>query len=81
MLAAGIGANARAGTPREAAEFGEVVVFAVPYGALPELGKTLGDAIKGKVVIDTCNPFPHRDGEIADRARAEGAPIHSAGPA
>jgi predicted dinucleotide-binding enzyme len=77
-LAGQVGANARAGTPREAAEFGEVIVLAVPYGALPELGKTLGDAMKGKVVIDTCNPFPHRDGEIADRARAEGAGLVSA---
>ena len=63
---------------REAAAFGEVLVFAVPYGALPELGKTLAGSIKGKVVIDTCNPFPHRDGEIADRARAEGAGVVSA---
>ena len=77
-LAMQIGANARAGTPREAAAFGEVVVFAVPYGALAELGKTLADSIKGKVVIDTCNPFPHRDGEIANRARAEGAGVVSA---
>jgi predicted dinucleotide-binding enzyme len=77
-LAVGIGANARAGSPREAAEFGEVVVLAVPYGALPELGKTLGDALEGKVVMDTCNPFPNRDGEIAERARAEGAGIVSA---
>jgi 8-hydroxy-5-deazaflavin:NADPH oxidoreductase len=77
-LATQIGANARAGTPAEAAAFGEVLVFAVPYGALPELGKTLADSIKGKVVIDTCNPFPHRDGEIADRARAEGAGVVSA---
>jgi 8-hydroxy-5-deazaflavin:NADPH oxidoreductase len=77
-LAMQIGANARAGTPREAAAFGEVVVFAVPYGALSELGKTLADSIKGKVVIDTCNPFPHRDGEIANRARAEGAGVVSA---
>ncbi len=76
-LAAQIGANARAGTPGEAAAFGEVLVLAVPYGALPELGKTLADSIKGKVVIDTCNPFPHRDGEIADRARAEGAGLVS----
>lgn len=72
-LAARVGANARAGTPTEAAAFGEVVVFAVPYGALPELGQALAGAIKGKVVIDTCNPFPFRDGEIAERARAEGA--------
>jgi hypothetical protein len=77
-LAAEVGSNARAGTPREAAAFGEVLVFAVPYGALPELGKTLADSIKGKVVIDTCNPFPNRDGEIANRARAAGAGVFSA---
>jgi predicted dinucleotide-binding enzyme len=77
-LAADIGANARAGTPREAAAFGEVLVFAVPYGALPELGKSLADSIKSKVVIDACNPFPNRDGEIANRARAEGAGLVSA---
>ena len=72
-LAAEIGANAQAGTPREAAAFGEVLLFAVPYGALPELGKTLGDSIKGKVVLDACNPFPARDGDIATRAREQGA--------
>jgi predicted dinucleotide-binding enzyme len=73
QLAAGIGANARAGTPSEAAAFGEVLLFAVPYGALPELGKALAGSIKGKVVIDACNPFPQRDGEIANRAREQGA--------
>ena len=72
-LAAEIGANARAGTPSEAAAFGDVLLFAVPYGALPELGKALAPAIKGKVVIDACNPFPNRDGEIANRAREQGA--------
>ena len=73
QLAAGIGANAHAGTPNEAAAFGEVLVLAVPYGALPDLGKSLGGSIKGKVVIDACNPFPQRDGEIANRAREQGA--------
>jgi predicted dinucleotide-binding enzyme len=77
-LAAEIGSNARAGTPREAATFGGVIVFAVPYGALPELGKTLADSIKGKIVIDTCNPFPQRDGDIANRAREQGAGLVSA---
>lgn len=72
QLAAGIGANAGAGTPAEAAAFGEVLLLAVPYGALPELGKALAPAIKGKVIIDACNPFPNRDGEIANRARDEG---------
>jgi predicted dinucleotide-binding enzyme len=77
-LAADAGANARAGTPREAAAFGDVLVFAVPYGALPELGRDLRDSIKGKVVIDACNPFPRRDGEIAERARDKGAGLMSA---
>jgi hypothetical protein len=77
-LAAEIGANARGGTLREAAAFGEVLVFAVPYNALPDLGKILADSIKGKVVIDACNPFPQRDGEIATKAREKGAGLMSA---
>ena len=77
-LAAGLGPKARAGTPREAAAFGEVVMISVPYRALPELGKALADLIKGKVVIDTCNPFVSRDGEIATWARQKGAGLASA---
>lgn len=77
-LAAEVGANARAGTPQQAATFGEVLVFTVPYGALPALGQSLADSIRGKIVIDTCNPFPNRDGEIADRALAQGAGLVSA---
>jgi predicted dinucleotide-binding enzyme len=77
-LAAEVGANARAGTPQEAAAFGEVLLFAVPYGALPELGKTLAGSIKGKVLLDACNPFPQRDGEIATTAREKGAGVVSA---
>lgn len=73
QLAAAIGANARAGSLSEAAAFGEVLLFAVPYGALPELGKALAGSLKGKVVLDACNPFPARDGEIATRAREQGA--------
>jgi len=77
-LAAKLGANARAGTPREAAAFGEVVMVSVPYRALPEVGKTVADLIRGKVVIDTCNPFVGRDGEIATWAREKGAGLASA---
>lgn len=77
-LAAKLGAKARAGTPQEAAKFGEVVLLAVPYGALPELGKTLKAELDGKVVIDACNPFPGRDGDIANWAREKGAGLASA---
>lgn len=77
-LAASLGPRAHAGTPREAAKFGDVLLMAVPYRALPELGKDLRDLIKGKIVLDACNPFPNRDGEIATWAREKGAGLASA---
>ena len=76
-LAAGLGSNAYAGTPREAAVFGDVVMISVPYHALPEVGEQLVDLIDDKVVIDTCNPFVGRDGEIAVWAREKGAGLAS----
>jgi predicted dinucleotide-binding enzyme len=77
-LAAELGADARAGTPAEAAAFGDVLLFAVPYGALPDLGEELAEQIDGKVIIDACNPFPSRDGEVAEWARNKGAGLASA---
>lgn len=72
-LAAEVGPNAHAGTPQEAAAFGQVVLLAVPYSAFPELVKSVGNSLKGKVVINASNPFPQRDGEIASQARDQGA--------
>jgi hypothetical protein len=77
-LAAEVGAKARAGTPQQAAAFGQVILFAVPYSALPELVKSLGDSLKGKVVINASNPFPQRDGEIANQAREQGTGLFDA---
>ncbi len=77
-LAASVGHGARAGTSKEAAAFGEVLLISVPYHALPAVGKELGDLLKGKVVIDTSNPFVERDGEIGVKAREVGAGLMSA---
>jgi predicted dinucleotide-binding enzyme len=77
-LAARLGGKARAGTSKEAAAFGEVLLIAVPYSALPQIGRDLAGLLKGKVVIDTCNPIPSRDGEIATKAREKGAGLASA---
>jgi len=77
-LAVSLGRNARAGTPREAAAFGAVLLISVPYRSLPDVGKDLGNLVKDKVVIDTCNPIPSRDGEIATKAREKGAGLASA---
>jgi len=77
-LAAKLGGSARAGTTREAAAFGDVVLVSVPYTALSEIGKSVGDLLKGKIVIDTSNPIVNRDGEIAQWAREKGAGLASA---
>ena len=68
-LAASLGSRAHVGTPREAALFGEVVVVSVPYGALPQVGRDLHTELAGKVVLDSCNPYPSRDGAMALEAR------------
>jgi len=77
-LAQSLGPKARVGTPREAAVFGDVVLISVPYGALPQIGRDLEKELKGKVVLDTGNPYPERDGEMALEARRKGTGIASA---
>jgi predicted dinucleotide-binding enzyme len=76
-LAKQLGPRARVGTPREAASFGDVVLVSVPYKALPELGRDLKAELAGKIVLDTCNPYPGRDGEMAGEARKKGTGVAS----
>jgi 8-hydroxy-5-deazaflavin:NADPH oxidoreductase len=62
-LIAELGPNARAATPEEAAKAGDVVVVTVPlkaYQAVPVA------ELAGKVVIDTNNYYPDRDGVIPE---------------
>jgi 8-hydroxy-5-deazaflavin:NADPH oxidoreductase len=76
-LAARLGPLARAGSVAEAIAFGEVVLLAVPYGAMPEIGREYGEALKGKIVIDAGNAIAGRDGPIADEADREGIGLTS----
>ena len=48
-----LGSKARAGTTREAVNFGDVILVSVPYAALPEIGRDLADVLPGKIVLDT----------------------------
>jgi predicted dinucleotide-binding enzyme len=73
-----LGPKARAGTPAEAATFGDVVLISVPYGALPQVGRDLKAALAGKIVLDTGNPYPERDGDMALEARRKGTGVASA---
>ena len=72
------GPKARAGTPREAAAFGEVLLISVPYGALPQVGQDFAKEMAGKIVLETGNPNAARDGAMAEPALAKGAGLASA---
>jgi len=74
-----LGPLARAGTVEEAIAFADVVLLAVPYRAMPQIGKDHGRALAAKaLVLDATNPIPRRDGEIANWAREKGAGLASA---
>ena len=64
-LVADAGPNASAGSPEEAARFGEVVFCSVPQGAWPSLALAIAPLVTGKVVLDFANPYPRRDGDFA----------------
>src|SRR5919109_371285 len=59
---------ARAGTPGEAAAFGDVVLISVPLLAVADLARSIGTLVVGKPVLDACNAYPGRDGRLATEA-------------
>ena len=61
-LVSELGSQARAGTTEEAAVTGDLVVVAIPLKAI---GDVPAEPLAGKVVIDTNNYYPRRDGTIA----------------
>ena len=66
------GSSARSGTPDEAIAFGDVVLLSIPFGSLPEFARAHRDAIGRKVVLETGNPNPGRDGAMADEVVRSG---------
>lgn len=77
-LVDGLGPLARAGTPQEATAFGDVVFLAVPYGAMPGIGRDLGPALAGKVVLDAGNAVASRDGDTMAVVREKGIGLATA---
>jgi predicted dinucleotide-binding enzyme len=62
-LVADLGPKARAATPAEAATAGDIVVVTIPlsdYQTVPV------EPLAGKIVIDTMNYYPQRDGRIPE---------------
>lgn len=63
-----LGSRASAGTPADAAAFGDVVMLTVPLHAMPQLARDLAPVLAGKIVIDTGNAYEARDGAAAREA-------------
>ena len=62
-LVAELGPLARAGTVEDAAKLGDAVVLSIPLKAVQDLPDGL---LEGKIVLDTSNYYPSRDGRIAE---------------
>ncbi|SCL73558.1 NADPH-dependent F420 reductase [Micromonospora peucetia] len=58
-----LGGRVRAVTVEDAARFGEVVVVSIPFGRYRQLPS---QALAGKIVIDTMNYMPERDGPFPE---------------
>lgn len=62
-LVAELGARARAGTVAEAAQAADIAVVTIPLRAI---GTVPVEPLAGKIVIDTNNYYPQRDGRIPE---------------
>jgi 8-hydroxy-5-deazaflavin:NADPH oxidoreductase len=62
-LVAELGEHARAATAAEAAAAGDIVVVTIPLKSYRDVPV---EPLRGKVVIDTNNYYPQRDGHVAE---------------
>lgn len=62
-LIAKLGKNAQAVSIEDAAKFGEIVFISIPFGKYETLP---AEAFGGKIVIDSNNYYPDRDGKFAE---------------
>lgn len=72
-LANKAGKKAATGTVKQAADFGDLLVLSVPFWAVEEVAEKAGP-LKDKTIIETTNPYPGRDGEVAKKARESEKP-------
>ena len=58
--------GAQTGTVQAAAIFGDVILLAIPFGKIPDLAQQVG-RLDHKILIDATNPYPQRDGDVAQQ--------------
>ena len=62
LVSAMISIGCKIGTAKDASDFGEVVLLAVPFANMKDVDPT---PLHGKIVMDACNYYAQRDGAIA----------------
>jgi predicted dinucleotide-binding enzyme len=67
-LAEEAGENATTGTIKEAANFGDIVILSIPFWGVEEVAEKTGP-LTDKILIETVNPYPERDGQMAQDVR------------
>ncbi len=67
-MAAEVGAQV--GTIEEAAAFAEVILLAIPFGKVTEVAQQVGP-LNNKILIDAANPYPQRDGDVAQQVTSD----------
>ena len=63
LVSAMISIGCKIGTAKDASEFGDVVLLAVPFANLKDVAAA---PLEGKIVMDACNYYAQRDGAIAE---------------
>jgi len=76
-LVGGLGSLAQAGAVEQAIAFGDALFIAVPYKAIPQIGRDYGEVLKGKIMLDACNAVQARDGDIAEEVDRNGVGVTS----
>jgi predicted dinucleotide-binding enzyme len=71
-LASEAGKIAITGTIEEAANFGDIAVLSIPFWGIEEISEKVGQQLKGKILLETVNPYPERDGKMAQDVRDSG---------
>ncbi|MFS4418581.1 NADPH-dependent F420 reductase [Maribacter sp. 2307ULW6-5] len=64
------GQNASAANIEEAAECGELILLAIPFGKVPATREKIG-TLAGKILIDANNYYPQRDGAAFGKEMTE----------
>jgi hypothetical protein len=58
--------GAKTGTIQETATFSDVILLAIPFGEVPQVAQQIGH-LDRKILIDATNPYPQRDGDVAQQ--------------